>query len=69
MKGEYDNVLNWPFRGRVTFTLIDQQDNERNRNNLSRSLGQDPTGESLTKPTSVVNPSRGCPKYNSDERL
>ena len=69
MKGEYDNMLNWPFRGRVTFTLIDQQDDERNRNNLSRSLGQYPTRESLTKPTSVANPSRGCPKFVSHEVL
>ena len=26
MKGNYDNILDWPFHYKVTFTLIDQQD-------------------------------------------
>jgi len=34
MKGEYDAILPWPFNERVTFTLIDQQENQNDRKNI-----------------------------------
>lgn len=40
MKGTYDNILDWPFHYKVTFTLIDQQ-NDRSwpgRENVAQSL-------------------------------
>ena len=34
MKGEYDAILPWPFNKKVTFTLIDQQQNQNDRKNI-----------------------------------
>ena len=36
MKGEYDTILPWPFKKRVTFTLIDQQGNPVERENVAK---------------------------------
>ena len=34
MEGEYDNMLPWPFRKKITFTLIDQHEDLKQRNNV-----------------------------------
>ena len=34
MKGEYDAILPWPFKEKVTCTLIDQQENHKKRENM-----------------------------------
>ena len=41
MKGEYDDALPWPFRHKVIFTLIDQQENLEKRRNIVRELVPD----------------------------
>ena len=38
MKGDYDAILAWPFHRKVTFTLIDQQDDPTKRQNVVCSL-------------------------------
>ena len=38
MKGGFDGMLPWPFRQKVTFTLIDQNDQLSSRFNVVRSL-------------------------------
>lgn len=38
MKGNYDNILAWPFHYKITFTLIDQQDDPSKRQNVAQSL-------------------------------
>lgn len=38
MKGEYDSITPWPFRQKVTFRLIDQQENLNDRVNIVNSL-------------------------------
>ena len=48
MKGTYDNILDWPFHHKVTFTLIDQQDDMSWRENVAQSLvcrGRKPTSD------------------------
>ena len=50
MKGAYDNILDWPFHYKVTFTLIDQQDMSWSiwRENVTQSLisrGSKPTSD------------------------
>ena len=49
MKGTYDNILDWPFHYKVTFTLIDQQDRSwLCRENITQSLitrGSKPTSD------------------------
>ena len=34
MESEYDNMLPWPFRKKMTFTLIDQHEDLKQRNNV-----------------------------------
>ena len=34
MEGEYDNMLPWPFRKKITFTLIDQHQDLKQRKNV-----------------------------------
>ena len=43
MKSDHDAILSWPFNKSYTFTLIDQQDNEEERNNIEWSVT--PEGE------------------------
>lgn len=38
MKGDYDNILAWPFHYKATFTLIDQHDDPINRQNVAQSV-------------------------------
>lgn len=38
MKGDHDNILVWPFHYKVTFTLIDQQDDPAKRQNVAQSV-------------------------------
>ncbi|XP_068718089.1 TNF receptor-associated factor 4-like [Montipora capricornis] len=38
MKGDFDSILKWPFAKRVTFTLIDQQENANDRKNITRTI-------------------------------
>ena len=38
MNGDYDAILAWPFHRKVTFTLIDQQDDPTKRQNVVCSL-------------------------------
>ena len=38
VKGEYDAILHWPFRRKAKLTLLDQQENPKERENYSREL-------------------------------
>ncbi|XP_060562563.1 TNF receptor-associated factor 3-like [Ruditapes philippinarum] len=60
MRGEYDNLLPWPFQQKVTMTLLDQ---ETGQCNLSDSFRPDPT--SSRKPTTDMNIASGCPLFVS----
>ena len=43
MKGEYDSILPWPFRRKIIFTLVDQQEDLNDRENIVALLTSDPT--------------------------
>ncbi|XP_060585113.1 TNF receptor-associated factor 3-like isoform X2 [Ruditapes philippinarum] len=62
MRGEYDNLLPWPFQQKVTMTLLDQ---ETGQCNLSDSFRPDPTSSSFRKPTTDMNIASGCPLFVS----
>ena len=47
MKSDHDAILSWPFKKKYTFTLIDQQDNEEERNNIIHAMT--PTGQDRPK--------------------
>ena len=66
MKGEYDSILSWPFQKKITFTLIDQQQEESNRKDWIKSFTPDPSMmESFQRPVREVNAGRGFPRFVS----
>ena len=69
MKGEYDATLTWPFDKNFTFTLIDQQENEHNKENIVKSITSDPKNGSFARPVKNENSGWGFPKFVSHEEL
>ena len=67
LRGEYDTILSWPFQRKVTFTLIDQQEDEEKRENVVRSFL--PPKESFPRPTSNSKSSSGYRDFVSHEKL
>ena len=62
MRGEYDNLLPWPFQQKVTMILLDQ---ESGQTHLSDTFRPDPTSSSFKKPTTEMNIASGCPLFVS----
>uniref|UniRef100_H2YBL8 MATH domain-containing protein n=1 Tax=Ciona savignyi TaxID=51511 RepID=H2YBL8_CIOSA len=60
MKGEYDALLPWPFRQKVTLMLLYQG---MDRRHLSDTFKPDPTSSSFKKPASDMNIASGCPLF------
>ena len=60
MQGDYDDILPWPFRQKVTLTLLDQKNQRRH---LSDTFRPDPTSTSFQKPTTPMNVASGCPLF------
>ena len=58
MKGEFDALLNWPFRQKVMLTLLDQSPE---RCHMSETFLPDPNSSSFRRPTSDMNIASGCP--------
>ena len=69
MKGEYDATLTWPFHKKMTCTLIDQQENEHNRENIVESATLDPKFSSFARPVKKQNPGWGFHQFVSHEKL
>ncbi|XP_070531909.1 TNF receptor-associated factor 2-like [Ptychodera flava] len=59
MKGEYDAILRWPFRQKVTFMWIDQN----NKEHVIDAFRPDPNSSSFKRPTSDLNTASGCPLF------
>ncbi|XP_078350410.1 TNF receptor-associated factor 4-like isoform X2 [Oculina patagonica] len=51
MKGEYDAILPWPVKRKVTFTLIDQQEESVKRENVTRHFIPYNGPECFSRPT------------------
>lgn len=66
MKGEYDDILQWPFRQKVTLTLIDQKTCVKH---LADAFRPDPTSISFQKPTNIMNVASGCPLFVAHSKL
>ncbi|XP_072022480.1 TNF receptor-associated factor 3-like [Amphiura filiformis] len=60
MRGDYDALLPWPFRQKVTLMLLDQ---ETGRRHLSDSFRPDPKSSSFKRPTTEMNIASGCPLF------
>ncbi|XP_062519608.1 TNF receptor-associated factor 3-like [Corticium candelabrum] len=59
MRGEYDSLLPWPFRQKVTLILIDQQGGSH----VSDTFRPDPTSLSFQRPRNEMNVASGCPLF------
>lgn len=57
MKGHYDALLEWPFKRKVTFLLLDQNDVEH----AIKAFRPDPASLSFQRPRSEFNIPTGCP--------
>uniref|UniRef100_H3AZ94 TNF receptor-associated factor n=1 Tax=Latimeria chalumnae TaxID=7897 RepID=H3AZ94_LATCH len=66
MRGEYDSLLPWPFRQKVTLTLMDQGPP---RHHISETFKPDPKSNSFRRPTSEMNIASGCPLFVSQPVL
>ena len=69
MKGEFDAIVPWPFVSEITFTLIDQEEDTTQRENVVRSFKPGPTLMSFAKPVGDENSGWGYPTFVSHEKL
>ncbi len=65
MKGEFDNILSWPFTSKVMFKLINQTGNR----DIIDTFQPDPMSSSFQKPKSDMNIASGCPRFASCTEL
>lgn len=59
MKGEYDPILSWPFKHKVTFFLLDQNQREH----VIDAFRPDLSSMSFHQPVSDMNVASGCPLF------
>ncbi|XP_059814825.1 TNF receptor-associated factor 3 isoform X1 [Hypanus sabinus] len=60
MRGEYDALLPWPFKQKVTLMLLDQ--GQANRH-LGDAFKPDPNSSSFKQPVGEMNIASGCPLF------
>ena len=61
MRGEFDNILQWPFTYKVTFRLLNQSGDK----DIVDSFLPDPMSSSFKKPKTDMNVASGCPRFVS----
>ncbi|XP_032881514.1 TNF receptor-associated factor 5 isoform X1 [Amblyraja radiata] len=62
MKGEYDSLLMWPFKQKVTLALLDQSPKKHHIVELFKA---DASSTSFKRPISEMNIASGCPRFVS----
>ena len=65
MRGEFDNILQWPFTHKVTFKLI----NQAGGRDIVDTFQPDPMSSSFRKPRSDMNIASGSPRFVSHTEL
>ncbi|XP_067043181.1 TNF receptor-associated factor 6-like [Acropora muricata] len=55
MQGDYDSILEWPFTGRITLTILDQSEGTEFRQHISESLIAKPNLLAFQRPTAPRN--------------
>ena len=66
MKSDYDELLPWPMKKRVTFELINL---ENEASNVIEAFVSDPKSSSFQRPTKNMNVATGCPTFISIEQF
>ncbi|XP_022809901.1 TNF receptor-associated factor 1-like [Stylophora pistillata] len=70
MGGQYDAILPWPFKRKVKFTLIDQQEDTDKRENVFEEIIPDNDPNSYARPKTQYNSSaHGVPSFISQTKL
>lgn len=65
MRGQFDALLKWPFRQKVTMMMLDQAGSD----NVVDVFRPDPTSSSFKRPTSEMNIASGCPLFMRQAQL
>jgi len=65
MRGQYDALLHWPFRQKVTFMLLDQD----NVKHVIEAFRPDLNSSSFQRPRRETNIASGCPMFCSLDEL
>ena len=65
MRGEFDNILQWPFTHKVTFKLV----NQTGARDVIDTFQPDPMSSSFRKPKSDMNVASGCPRFVAHQEL
>ena len=63
MKSEYDDILSWPFRHRVTLSLINQNNPLSAEAAIMRKFVPNPESSSFQKPKDTFNIASGFPEF------
>ncbi|KAM9315656.1 TNF receptor-associated factor 5 [Gastrophryne carolinensis] len=66
MKGEFDSLLPWPFKQKVTLMLLDQSGK---KNHIIDVFKADPHSSSFKRPEGEMNIASGCPRFVSHAML
>ena len=66
IKSEYDELLPWPMRKRVTFEMISLEHEE---DSIIETFVSNPKSSSFQRPTKNINVVSGCPTFISIERF
>ncbi|XP_053568374.1 TNF receptor-associated factor 5 isoform X2 [Bombina bombina] len=66
MKGEFDSLLSWPFKQKVTLMILDQSGK---KNNITYVFKSDPNSSSFKRPENDMNIGTGCPRFVSHSQL
>jgi len=61
LRGQYDALLRWTFRQKVTFMLLDQDNTEH----VIDAFRPDPSSSSFQRPRRETNIASGCPMFFS----
>lgn len=70
MKGDFDSILKWPFAKRVTLTLINQQENANDRENITATIsGNQEQRVWNLRPLGEFNLGKGSPNFVSHDVL
>ncbi len=63
MRGEYDDILSWPFKHRVTLTLISQTDPQSPDASITHKFVPNSESSSFHKPRETFNVASGFPEF------
>ncbi|XP_034283637.1 TNF receptor-associated factor 5 isoform X3 [Pantherophis guttatus] len=66
MRGEFDSLLSWPFKQKVTLMLLDQSGKKKH---ICETFKADPNSSSFKRPEGEMNVASGCPRFVAHSKL